>query len=134
MSETLKKIFETVLPIKVISEANQCEHWRLKHARKKKQQAAIQVFWNTSSIFVSLPCHIKLTRIAPRSLDSDNLVSSFKFIRDKLADMIKPGLKPGQADSKDFIFEYDQKKGLPKEYLIKIEIFKCVNAAEEIAN
>lgn len=37
---------------------------------------------------VSLPCHVTLTRVSPRKLDFDNLVYSFKTVKDVVADLI----------------------------------------------
>lgn len=65
-----------------------------------------------------------MTRIAPRRLDYDeNLPMAFKWIKDALAELIKPGMAVGRADDdKRFRFEFDQRKGEPKEYAIEIEI------------
>ena len=123
----MTKILElNISGLRTISEANSREHWAKKHKRAKMQKNAVTAFWNLSPKGVSLPCHVKLTRIAPRALDEgDNLPASFKHIRDALADLIKPGHRPGMADSKgDISWEYAQCKEKPKYYAIKIEIFK----------
>lgn len=63
-------------------------------------------------------CLVVLTRIAPRSLDDDNLPRSFKAIRDGIAealgmdDNVKSKLKWG----------YAQEKGPPKKYAVRIQI------------
>lgn len=119
----MKKILEMNMPLRTVSEANILCHWAERKKRKDKQRHVLEVFWDTSTKKIPLPCKVKLTRIAPRFLDTDNLASSFKFVRDKISELIKPGLAPGQADKKDILFEYDQKKSAPKEYGIKIEIF-----------
>lgn len=67
-----------------------------------------------------LPAHIKLTRVAPRILDSDNLPVSMKYFRDAIADYFIPGLAPGRADSNERLtWSYDQRKGT---YAVEIEI------------
>jgi hypothetical protein len=54
---------------------------------------------------------ITFTRLAPRTLDYDNLVAAFKGARDTVADILIPGLAPGRADDSDQIeFEYGQEK------------------------
>lgn len=127
----MQKIFELNIPIKLISEANtgfslinpKMTWVRLKK-RKETQKNAIYKHWMISSKNVTLPCHIKLTRIAPRSLDDDNLAYAFKHCRDIISDLVKPGFRLGLADNQgDISFEYDQEKGLPKQYGIRIEIF-----------
>ena len=72
---------------------------------------------------ITLPCTITLTRIAPRSLDYDNLLNAFKNIRDVIADYIIPGQAPGRSDSDSRInWLYSQEKGQPKTYNIRITI------------
>ena len=77
---------------------------------------------------ISAPCHIVLTRIAPRFFDYDNLVTDFKAIRDEVAAYIMQDYVPGRADgSKELTWEYTQEKnvrGDPQRYKIKIGIFK----------
>src|SRR5262245_66553481 len=69
------------MPVRVVSEANMREHWRKKHNRKKKQQAALQeTLINTGAVL--LPCTVRLIRIGPRKLDSDNLAGSLKHVQD----------------------------------------------------
>jgi len=60
---------------------------------------------------ITLPCKIVLTRVSPRSLDTDNLPCAFKWIRDAIADLIIPGLAPGRADGDELIeWVYEQEK------------------------
>lgn len=100
------------IPAYLMSEANNTDHWIKKRKRKKELQRAIQYIWRLSSISnIKIPVLIKFTRIAPRSLDYDNLVISFKAARDTVADILIPGLAPGRADDSDQIeFEYSQEK------------------------
>jgi hypothetical protein len=112
------------IPIYTKSEANCSEsHW-VKRRRAKEQKQWVRVsfvkaqFEDFEGI---LPCHIKLTRYAPRSLDSDNLPVSMKYVRDEIADILLPGLAPGRADGSDlFTWEYAQVKS--KMYFVKVEI------------
>lgn len=109
------------IPVRIYSEANIQQHWAIKHRRKKIIQKAIRYIWNSCSIRnVKLPVTITLTRLAPRTLDDDNLVASFKSARDVVADLLIPGLAPGRADDNPKIkFLYDQMKS--KEYSFKIQ-------------
>ncbi|MDC7243634.1 MAG: hypothetical protein PQJ44_06835 [Sphaerochaetaceae bacterium] len=116
-----KRNINIKIPMHLVSEANIQEHWTKKHRRKKKLQLLLLAYWPKNNI--ELPCTVSLTRIAPRTLDSDNLQFSFKYVRDFIADQLIPGKSAGRADDDDRIFwEYDQKKGKPKEYAIDITI------------
>jgi len=63
-------------------------------------------------------CLVVLTRIAPRSLDDDNLPRSFKAIRDGIAEAL------GMDDNtkSKLKWQYAQEKGPPKQYAIRIQI------------
>lgn len=115
----MKKI-EWILRIHTVSEANLIEHWSKKHKRHKKQKQAISMAFILYKPAVKLPCIIKLSRLSPRLLDSDNLQFSFKWIRDEIANQLIPGLKAGRADDDpNLTWQYDQEKS--KEKAIKVE-------------
>lgn len=63
------------------------------------QKRAIWYYLSKENKIISLPCKVTLTRFGVRLLDFDNLVASFKHVRDAVADYIHPGLMPGQADN-----------------------------------
>lgn len=66
--------------------------------------------------FIARICYIR-----PRELDYVNLVSSLKHAQDVIADILIPGLKAGRADGdKRILWDFMQKKGLPKEYALLI--------------
>lgn len=114
-------MLSVTLPIRTISESNSFEHWRYKHIRHKRQKQLVHAYLD--GIQVELPCQVTLTRISPRKLDSDNLVTSFKWIRDAVAEIIKPGLRVGRADDDiRFTWHYMQEKGNGSEYAIRILI------------
>lgn len=116
----------------IVSEANRSnEHWTVKKKRHDIQGFLINSYFtkftNISNddsidlIEIKLPCVIILTRIAPRELDFDNLVSSFKWIRDYVADRIIPGQARGRADGdKRLEWKYEQEKGMTKEYAVRV--------------
>ena len=122
------KVFMITLkiPIKTVSEANKTgEHWTQKHKRHKAQRCIIAKYWMCKILGQPIPTRAKITftRIAPRSLDSDNLQSAFKTIRDQLCELITGITQKGRADSGDrFQYEYNQRKGESKEYAIEIMI------------
>lgn len=117
----METIFKAVLPIKLISEANNFDHWTKKKKRKDAQKILIDA--EMKSKVIPLPCTIKLTRVAPRALDSDNLQGAFKHVRDYVSNNLLPGQRIGRADNSPYLFwEYAQEKGLPKEYKVIIDI------------
>ena len=115
--------FYLILPIKLESTGNQNLHWT-----KLKKIYDTQALLLTSGLKAAMfdfkpPAKITLTRIAPRELDYDNLVTAFKHIRDIIADTLIPGLAKGRADGdKRLSWIYTQAKGNPKEYAIRIDI------------
>lgn len=107
------------MPIKVISEANQREHWTARNKRKHSQQCDFASYWRASKPNVSLPCKIIWTRYASRLLDADNLAGSFKFCQDQFAREI------GVDDGSELLeFEYRQEKLSKREYYISVEVIE----------
>lgn len=103
------------LPIRTVSEANQREHWGKKAARAKSQRnmTCMRLFVAFGKAPKKPPDCITLTRIAPRSLDSDNLAGSFKAIRDGIQDWCG-------VNDRDLVFVYAQRRGKPREYAVEI--------------
>lgn len=120
-SKDLKEI-GTIIDYPITAEGNNSDHWTKKRKRRLNQQALIKSWFNTLGTKITLPCEITLTRLSPRELDYDNLVISFKAVRDCIADLIIPGKAPGQADSCfEISWSYDQFK-ISKESKFKIKI------------
>ena len=115
--------YSIFIPLKVDSEQNKKEHWAVSNKRHQLQKLVVKQYLSTQSK-ITLPCTIILTRIAPRKMDTDNMIFGFKFIKDAVAEWIHPGLATGRADDDPNItWLYDQEKGKPKQYAIRIEIF-----------
>ena len=100
------------LPIRTYSLTNIRVHWAAKAKRAKAQRKA--------AVLVSrheLPCTVTLTRIAPRTLDDDNLRGALKSCRDGIADRLG-------IDDRDprVTWEYAQERGKPREYGVRVEI------------
>ena len=115
-----KKII-LICKIRLRSAANISEHWSKARTIRIHQQKHIWSAWKVQGVDIKLPVLITLTRMAPRTLDDDNLVTAFKSIRDIVADLITPGLQPGRADNKEGIkFAYSQEKN--KQYSIRITL------------
>src|SRR5947207_3226381 len=117
-------MFETrIVGLKTVSELNKAKHEHWAYARRRH----LNQKWLTIQALrkrleeTKLPCVVELTRIAPKKFDYDNLVASFKWIRDACAEEILPGLAIGRADDEDngITFVYKQEKGTPKEYAVE---------------
>lgn len=99
------------IPIQTVSEANSRGHWAKRAKRAKLQRGAAIVIARTtaSPSEVRLPCIVRLTRIGPRQLDTDNLQSALKATRDGIADWL--GIDDGCNDL--VRWEYAQEVGSP---------------------
>jgi len=110
------------LGVHTVSEANKREHWRVGHARHKKQKLAVLLGMLAMDIPKQMPVKITLTRLAKRKLDDDNLQSAFKYIRDAVAEYFIPGKAAGRADDDPgFSWNYDQAKDLELAILLSFE-------------
>lgn len=113
----------TYLPIHLTATAHKNLHWAAIRKIYKVQEMWVKSGLNAQIEDITIPAKITLTRIAPRELDYDNLVTSFKHIRDVVASLLIPGLAPGRADGdKRLTWVYEQTKADPKEYAVQIEI------------
>ena len=123
MEEEKKERKKHVLFLKLYlrSEANLHDHWTKARKRRLFQQNMVAQQWYIEGVDIKPPVVVTLTRMAPRVLDDDNLVTAFKSIRDRVASLIIPGKKPGRADNcKGIIWDYSQEKN--KQYMVKITI------------
>jgi hypothetical protein len=112
---------EILLPIRTESELNRRDHWAAAAARKKAQRNEVEVEWARlcKGVRFQLPAVVVLTRIGAQALDSDNLSSSFKAIRDQIAETL------GVDDGSEMIrFEYRQIVDRRYGYGVKIEILR----------
>lgn len=71
------------IPIRAPSTPNLREHWNAKAKRAASQKRAARAccpVWDDPPLLV-----VSLTRVSPRELDSDNVVSALKNVRDGIA-------------------------------------------------
>lgn len=77
------------LPIRTKSLTNERTHWRVKAARAKAERTVTRLCFSVAPGHGPLEdgeeAMVTMLRVAPRSLDSDNLPPSMKSIRDELA-------------------------------------------------
>lgn len=108
------------IPIRVISEANQREHWAAKNRRKKSQQEATMIYAHHALHGyrnVHLPATVRLIRVGPKALDSDNLAGAFKHVQDAVARYLR--VDDGDPRVK---YEYAQEPNGKREYVVRVEI------------
>lgn len=98
------------LPLRLESTLNKREHWAKRHRRSKAERHAVGYALQARPSFErELPCTILLTRIAPRSLDGDNLQGAAKACRDAIAaylgvDDADPRVRWEYAQRKDKVY------------------------------
>lgn len=76
------------LNIRTVSEANTREHWAKRAKRTKEHRGIARVVAEALLKKPQLPCTVRLTRVAPRRLDDDNLRPALKAVRDGIADWL----------------------------------------------
>ena len=116
MGPSSSSIFAVRFPVRTESEMNKREHWAKKAKRVKSQRHLVMLILGLKRHF-PLPLEVRLTRLSPRTLDSDNLISSNKAIRDQIAEW----LDVNDADPR-VTWSYAQEKA--KTYSVRLEIFR----------
>jgi hypothetical protein len=112
--------------MKLISLLNQREHWATRDRRARIQRGSTLLMLQQESKnptrkypWLLKPLSIIITRVAPRSLDSDNLTASAKHVRDAIADWL--GVDDGTPR---ITWAVDSLKRRPREYSVLILIQK----------
>lgn len=115
---TARVVARFVIPIRTRSEANMREHWATKAKRVKAQRSAMMLMLRRQNVrALEFPICVTLERIAPRQLDTDNLVGAVKAVRDSIAEFV------GMNDADPRIqWFYAQRKGKPREYAVEVRI------------
>lgn len=110
---------EVLLPVRTWSEANQRGHWGKRARRTKKQREAARLLVRAARWVLpkSGTIAITLTRIGPRVLDSDNLASALKAVRDGVADALRV-----DDGSSRIEWRYAQERGKAGEHAVRVEI------------
>lgn len=107
------------IPLKTVSIANVRTHWGKSASRAKTEREVVAWSCLVAGVTHSKNARVKLTRIAPRRMDSDNLIISFKSVRDGVATAL--GLS-SDRDRKGLVWEYAQEYGAKGEYAIVIDL------------
>src|SRR3974390_2058721 len=89
----------TINQMKLISESNHGGNRWTARKRHHYQQWLVRAHLAELHGEIAIPCTVTLTRHAPRALDSDNLQTAFKWIRDEVADCVIGFKSNGRNDS-----------------------------------
>lgn len=127
-STTPAKVSATVLrltviiPVRLQTESNTNGHWAPKAARAKIQKLTVrQVLGGFSPLMrASLPLVVTLVKVGPgtKKMDSDNLPSSAKHVRDAVAEIV------GVDDGRDDVVEYRYAQRRGPSHCVEITIEK----------
>lgn len=113
------------LPLRLVSEKNQREHWSKRHARVKAQRQqvyeALSRLWDFGHT-LGLPLTVRLTRIAPRALDDDNNVIACSGCRDGVSDWLAGQYLQGQDRQDGLMWLYAQRRVAPEFHCVEITI------------
>lgn len=106
------------LPLRTVSGLNVREHWRTRARRVKLERQAVVFAWTFKErrwvAGNGPPYRVRLTRLGPRRLDSDNVQGALKAVRDQVAALL--GIDDG---SPLVTWEYAQEVG---PYGVRIEV------------
>jgi hypothetical protein len=105
-------------------------NWRAEHGRRQQLRKRMCVrlgtipFWGVEAHLDGKPTKIEFTRLAPRMLDSDNLASVFKPIRDQVcAWLVGKNDSSARADDgmrSGYTFSYHQQQ--QRAYGVRVEL------------
>lgn len=107
------------VPVRTVSEANSHEHWRARQRRAQEQRGVALLVARGLGAPPSPPLVITLTRVSPRRLDSDNLASSQKHVRDGIADWL--GIDDGDER---LTWRYEQHTGPAGVTEVRVEVLR----------
>lgn len=109
----------TIDGLRLPSVANLREHWS-KRAKRTKTHRTLALAYTRVALRAPLPpgpLDVSLVRIAPRALDSDNLASACKGLRDGIADAL--GIDDGDPR---LTWTYGQRQGAPRQYGVQVAV------------
>lgn len=116
MSEPSRSL---LLPLRLVNGSNSREHWAKRAKRAKEQRSTTTTVLRSLWEAPGLPVKVRIVRIGPRRLDRDGAITSMKHVIDGVADWL--GCDDGDPRIE---WDYAQERGKPKEFAVKIEVFK----------
>lgn len=102
------------VPIKLPSLSNVRMHWRAMDRLKKGQKTAVSICLQGKPL-PPLPVTVTMIRTGPRKLDSDNLASACKYVRDSIANAY--GVDDGSE-----AYDWRCEQAVGKNYAVEIVI------------
>lgn len=109
------------LPIRTVSEANQRDHWTKKARRAKDQRGTtalvVRAELRRKRVSIGSGLVVTLCRVAPGTLDDDNLRGACKGPRDGVADALGINDRDPRVT-----WEYQQRRGRAGEYAVLVMI------------
>lgn len=111
------------IPLKLSGSLNSREHWRRRAKRVKAERNIVAAYSPLPHVWRALAAEaerftITLTRIAPRTLDDDNLVGRMKATRDEVARLL--GIDDG---SPRLTWLYRQTKGEAHQHAVTVHVW-----------
>lgn len=103
-------------------------HWRTVHNRGVAEKdatrlALAQLGRDVRDALRAAPAvRVRLVRLCKRQFDDDGLAAGFKYVRDVLADWLRPGLAVGRADAKKYGLRFDYDQDATGVYGVRIEM------------
>jgi len=120
--------YTVTVPVTVVSEANQREHWAVRRKRKERQQMAVAAFVRRH-LLPPLPVVVTMTRLyagRQKAMDKgDNLEGSMKHVRDEIARIY--GVDDG---SPLYTWRVDQQRGDATGVRITVEPREAICGAD----
>ena len=105
------------LPLRIESTPNKREHWATKAWRTSAHRHTAYFALKARRTPDWSRIRVRLTRVAPRAMDDDNLAAGFKAVRDGIADWLV--IDDG---SDRVVWEYAQAKGAVREYAVRVQV------------
>jgi hypothetical protein len=110
-------VIAATLPLRIESTPNKREHWAAKARRTSLHRTTAHYALKENLAPRWSRIKVRLIRVAPRAMDSDNLAAGFKAVRDGVADWL--GIDDG---SDRVVWEYAQTKGAVREYMVRVQV------------
>lgn len=108
------QVITVTLPVVLRSESNRREHWAVRMRRRQQQQLAVRL-----GLLLAFgrerppwrPRVVRLVRLAPRMLDSDNLAASCKYLQDAVAAWL--GVDDGPSGGIEWLYAQEREPSGP---------------------
>ncbi len=112
------------IPVKLVCSTNARSHWRVIAKRKKEQRELAKILCQSALVMSNgmalrvrqfLPIVVMIDRLGKRRMDSDNLATAAKYVRDGIADAL-------ELNDNDERIEWRYGQVLGKEYGCRVHI------------